>query len=231
MSITSSTGLLVISVDSKNFSNTFMHKVLPKLSLLHKKVNVVIAVELMVYNRYNIGLSLENAKRVFQLYYSERFDNITKIIQHYQLANIEVQTYNHFCDQNFSNLFRRFWRIAMSDPLLMNAINEKTRWFVDGRIKLMNSMSDDDEFSVVKQFVMEETAWSIHMAEHFGITDEYYPKDHASLLKYIYHYENSEQFLSLLNANNHARKYWSIDIDKENIFTEEWNKIQLSSSN
>lgn len=199
-----------------------MHDILPKLSKAHNKVRVVIADDLMVYNRYSINFDPEKASRIFDLYWQERFNNITKIVTHYQLNNITINQYNDFCDQKFMALFRRFWCIAQSDERLYQQINEKAQWFIKTRIKQASTNNRQQEFEIIRQFVIEETAWSIHLAENHGITDEYYPNDHASLLKYIYHYENSSTFLSLINANNHQRRYWSINSEKNNTFTKEW---------
>ncbi|MFD2167617.1 hypothetical protein ACFSJY_15305 [Thalassotalea euphylliae] len=207
------TGMLVVSVDSKNFKSAFLRSVLPQLSERHDNVFIVVADELMVYNRLTPELTVEKWQSLMAGYWQERYNSIAKVVNHFSLANVQVKPYNEFCDPAFSSIFRRFWQLSLLDAGISDLVNEKVAWFQSSRVKEFDAPKDT-EASIIRQFVVEETAWSIHMGLNYGVNAEYYPNDSAALLEYLYTSDSAETLFNKLGYEVFERQFWSINTEK-----------------
>lgn len=210
-------GMMVISIDSTTFlAKNFLRQAIPLLAARHKSFLIVIADDLMVYNRYGIEQSAQSLTYLFkEKYWIERKIHIERILA---LENLEKKVricrYNDFCDTRFSDLYRKFHRLTLSDTLLDSAVNKKGSSFIHSQKKTTIAKSASEEVKVVNAFLIEETAWAIHMAANIGASDQYYPGDDASLLRHVYSYPNSTQLMTLLGVSPHTHQFWNFKIDE-----------------
>jgi hypothetical protein len=208
-------GMLVMSIDSRQFTPDFIACALAQLAHRHERFLVVVADDLMIYNRYTIAQDPERLNTLFNKYWHDRYRYIQRLSEQKIIGeNVFVAKYSEFCDQRFCTLWRRFSRLALSDTPLREMINKEVHNYLKkSQQQTHSSTLLYEEAQSSQAYLVDETVWALHMATNHGVTDQYYPGHMGSLLRFLYEYPNQKNLLTLLDVPPHVHGFWNISCD------------------
>lgn len=203
--------MLVISVASPAFDNNFLSVAIPFLLSRHSSVMLLIADELMIYNRFQLPDGASGAANLLLQYRQDRQRQLEKLVRRLDCKDrTRIGAYDDFCDQGYSRILRRLFLIALEDPTVMTGLGE----IAHSRLERLEPGFRRGQASslLVRSlaYLIDETAWTINLAAHHGVSDNYYPGDVGSVLKTFYCRDGLHDIFTALDIAPHVHRYWRL---------------------
>ncbi|MEM8842845.1 MAG: hypothetical protein AAGD47_13825 [Pseudomonadota bacterium] len=205
--ISSGNAMMVISVSNRDFSSDFLERAIPMLLQRHALVRVLIADELMIYNRFDTSLAPERAAASLAQHRHDRHRQLARIIEPLPDAQrVEVASYEDFCDAGYARILRRLLLLAHSDRHVMEKLESIALAYLD-------TSADDCDFRMAASiyYLIDETAWTMNLAANYGMSDNYYPGDVGKILRIFYCDSYEYDLFAHLGVARHTHRFWRLN--------------------
>lgn len=121
--MTVSRAMMVISVDNQAFGTKFISSAIPFLLSRHDAISVLIADELMIYNKFDLVDGQDASKRVMTQYRTDRKRQLERIVGDLKSADrVSVGFYDDYCDSNYARILRRLMLLALRDEEVFRGV-------------------------------------------------------------------------------------------------------------
>lgn len=199
--------MMVISVSNRAFSSDFMERAIPMLLRRHALVRVLIADELMIYNRFDTSIEPRHTAQTLAQYRHDRHRQLARIVEPLpDAARVEVASYDDFCDANYARILRRLLLLAHSDDNVMNKLESIARTYLD-----TSAEHGDARMAASVYYLIDETAWTMNLAANYGMSDNFYPGDVGKILRIFYCDSYDYDLFAVLDIPRHTHRFWRID--------------------
>src|SRR5215475_9038039 len=124
---TSSTALMVVSIDSSRFGSPYLYKILGYLLERHDRVLTLIADDLMIYNRLRLGLTPVHMQHLAIQYGAESRTHLRRVVRREPTWNdrVRVTCWRSFCDSRFVAMMRRAFLLFTLDERFRQAVLDR----------------------------------------------------------------------------------------------------------
>ncbi|MBY8977648.1 hypothetical protein KHP62_17680 [Rhodobacteraceae bacterium NNCM2] len=208
--------MLVISVANRSFSSDFLEAAIPLLLDRHALVRVLIADELMIYNRFDIGGDPAGVASTLGQYRHDRRRQLERIVGNLaDPARVKINTYEDFCDHRYARIYRRIMLMASQDPVIL----EKLRAIAAAYLP-PSEHHEEAKMNASILYLLDETAWTMNLAAHHGMTDNYYPGDVGKILRIFYCDSYDYDVFDCLGIERHTHRFWRLDENGEGLVPE-----------
>ena len=206
-------GGLVVSVENSLFTSSFLAACARSLSSWHDSFTVIVADDLMAYNKLHMKGAPEEFWRLIRQYRHDRQTHLTRLRRSLRLSadRMRIGFYGDYCDREYSQVMRRFYMIVMTDGHLFDLFHEEASGFT------ARSMASDGEGWTAEQryrssmaYLIEETVWTVYLYATKGITDIYYPGDFGHLIESVYTHGRYGEILAFLGLPRHSSRFWNL---------------------
>ncbi|MBN4055223.1 hypothetical protein JYU12_00605 [bacterium AH-315-K03] len=204
-----------ISVDNYDFNKKYINQLLSFFETNYVAAKIIIADELIVYNKYN-PMDFSKSEKIIKEYSRDAFRMVSNVVESNGcFKNISLSRWGDYCTGDFFDFLRRCYLLMTTDKGVSIAIDERVKTIIN---KNTGSMSNNEthHLSVAcKAYVIEETAMSIFTSSIFELDDEYYPNDTAPVLMKTYELINKIGCAESLKLKPHSKRFWSTQINTE----------------
>ena len=206
-------GSLIVSVESNRFTSAFLTSSVQSLSRWHESFSVIIADDLMTYNKLHMKSSPVEFERLLQQYRYDRTKHLSRLRESLGLSpdRMHIGLYGDICDKGFSRAMRRFYMIVMTDQELLDVFDEKaSRFTAVSMIRDHEAWTPEQRHRSSMAYLIEETIWTIYLYATQDVTDVYYPGDFGRLINRVYSHPDYQTILAFLGLPKHSSRFWNL---------------------
>ena len=210
--------MLAISVTSHSFNSDFLKSAISLLLSRHQHVLVLIVDELMVYNRFQLPRGGADTSPILAQYRGDRERQLEKILATLDHGRrVQIGNYEDFCDYRYVRILRRLMLLAIENSKILGRLKDISRNYVMKFDDQPREFRDSSRLIRSLLFLLDETAWTMNLAAHYGVTDNYYPGDVGEVLKAFYCNEAAVNIFDVLDIAPHAHRFWRLNRTDESL--------------
>lgn len=207
------TALVPISIDGgSKFSRTALTKQWRIIADRHQHMSVVLADDLMVYNRLDGHTDPDDLNRKLQQYQRNFFPLVGRVFDTLKVATSHwsARTFSAYSTPHFASVLRRLTVLAEIDQAFRLALEERIQFLLTGKDdNTDNRRTGALEYWRIRSYLIDETAWALSTMTEFGIHDHYYPDDPADLMRCLILRSDTQKVLSSLNIAPNRLRFWN----------------------